>query len=258
VPAIRRQSSPPALVVIVNDGRRFSRELRRNLQSRLWPIPTIVLENRRVPGAAGAWNTGLEYMQGRHDGFVALLDDDDDWDAHHVEINHAAALSGRAHVVISGLRRVVDGIEIRRPLVTRLDARDFLVGNPGWQGSNTFVSMRLLTAVRGFRDGLASLNDRDLAFRILQSHGVRVSCTGEWTSSWHVGSDRPTLSTPRSPGKISGLRWFWRIYGPQMTGEEAAGFFQRAHRCFGVARDEIVAPGGDVPAHTQPHGDLSP
>jgi hypothetical protein len=244
--------------VIVNDGGRFSREVQRNLRRRLSPIPTVVLENRRVPGAAGAWNTGLEYMHGRHDGFVALLDDDDDWDAHHLELNQAAALAGRADVVISGLRRVVDGIEIPRPLVARLDARDFLVGNPGWQGSNTFVSTRLLTAVRGFRDGLASLNDRDLAFRILQSQGVRVSYTGEWTSSWHVGSDRPALSTPRAPGKISGLRWFWRIYGPRMTGEEAAGFFLRADRCFGVAPDEIVSPGRDVPPHTHPHGDLAP
>ncbi|HEV7590056.1 MAG TPA: hypothetical protein VGO40_18205, partial [Longimicrobium sp.] len=123
---------------------------------------------------------------------------------------------------------------------------------------NTFASMRLLAAVRGFRDGLASLNDRDLAFRILQSTGVRVSYTEEWTSSWHVGSDRPTLSTPRSPAKLSGLRWFWRIYGQRMTSEEAAGFFQRADRCFGVLPDEIVFPGHDVPPHTRPHGDLAP
>lgn len=257
-PAIRRQSSSPALVVIVNDGRSLSPEVERNLHGSLSPIPAVVLENRRAPGAAGAWNTGLEYLRGRHDGFVALLDDDDEWDPHHLEVNQAAALREGADVVVSGLRRVVDGVEIRRPLVAKLDARDFLVGNPGWQGSNTFVSMPLFTAVRGFRDGLASLNDRDLAFRILQSTGVRVCCTGEWTSSWHVGSDRPTLSTPRSAAKISGLRWFWRIYGPRMTTEEAAGFFRRADRCFGVAPDEIVLPGSDVPPHIHAHGDLAP
>ena len=257
VPAIRRQSSPPALVVIVNDGRSLSPEIARNLHGSLSPIPTVLLENCRVPGAAGAWNTGLEYLRGGHDGFVALLDDDDEWDPHHLEVNQAAALQDGADVVVSGLRRVVDGIEIPRPVVMSLDARDFLVGNPGWQGSNTYVSIRLLTAVRGFRDGLASLNDRDLAFRVLQRTGVRVSYTGEWTSRWHVGSDRPTLSTPRSAAKISGLRWFWRIYGPQMTSGEAAGFFQRADRCFGVDPDEIVSPGCDVPPHTHPHGDLA-
>lgn len=258
VPAIRRQTSPPTLVVIVNDGGSFSPEVQWNLRAVLSPIPTVTLENRRVPGAAGAWNTGLEYLQRRHDGFVALLDDDDDWDAHHLEMNQAAALRDRADVVISGLRRVVDGVEIPRPLVTKASPRDFLIGNPGWQGSNTFASMSRFAAVRGFRDGLASLNDRDLAFRILQSTGVRMSYTGEWTSSWHVSSARPTLSTARSPAKISGLRWFWRIYGRQMTIDEAAGFFRRAHRCFGVVPDEILFPGGDLPPHTHPHGDLAP
>ncbi len=256
IPAIRRQSSPPAVVVIVNDGSRFSRDLRREIEALLSPLPAAILENTHASGAASAWNLGLAYLARRHGGFVATLDDDDDWDAGHLEINRAAALRHNADVVVAGLRRVVDGMEIPRPLVERLDARDFLVGNPGWQGSNTFVSMRRLTHVRGFRNGLASLNDRDLAVRVLRSPGVRTACTREWTSTWHVSSSRTTLSTGRSVAKISGLRWFWRIYGPEMSPDEASAFFQRADRCFGVLADEILHHGGDVPPHTNFHGDL--
>src|SRR4051812_10534210 len=67
VPSIRRQSSPPALVVIVNDSSSLSSGEQREIEMLLSPIPTVVLLNDRVPGAAGAWNTGLAYMHGRHD-----------------------------------------------------------------------------------------------------------------------------------------------------------------------------------------------
>lgn len=258
IDAIRQQSVQPALTVIVNDGRSFSPAEHAQIQTRLAPLRGVVLQNRHAPGAAGAWNTGLDYIRRHHDGFVALLDDDDEWDADHLEANQAVALECGADIVVSGLRRVVDGTNIPRPLVTSINARDFLVGNPGWQGSNTFVSVRRLSQVRGFRNGLASLNDRDLAFRLLASDGVRVAFTGTWTASWHVSSHRTALSSPRSAAKISGLRWFWRIYRPKMSMSEAAAFLQRADRCFGVLPDEILDPGDDVPPHTHPDGDLDP
>lgn len=259
LPCISRQARPPALVVVVNDGVSFSPAREREIQAVLAPVRSVVLENRRAPGPAGAWNTGLLHLRETHrDGFVALLDDDDAWDDDHLDANHEVAVEQGAEVVVSGLRRVVDGAEVARSLPNGLTARDFLVGNPGWQGSNTYVAMRRMVEVRGFRDGLPSLNDRDLAVRLLQIPGIRVGYTGSWTSSWHVRSDQVTLSTARSPAKISGLRWFWRIYGPQMSPSDAAAFFERAVRCFGVQRHEIVRPGEDDPLHTRPHGDLEP
>ena len=257
LPSIRRQSRPPALALVVNDGPAFSSAEHREIEAVLSPVPAVVLQNHRAAGAAGAWNTGLAHLRQRgHDGFVAILDDDDAWDPCHLEASHGVAASQGAEVVVSGLRRVVDGAEVPRPLPERLGARDFLVGNPGWQGSNTYVSMARLAQVRGFRDGLASLNDRDLAHRLLRLSGLRVGYTGRWTSTWQVRSDHAALSAPRSPAKISGLRWFWTIYGPEMSADEAAAFFQRASRCFGVRADEITAPGDDLPPHTRPHGDL--
>lgn len=244
------------MVVIVNDGAPFSRGEGREIETFLSPIPTVLLRNQHTPGAAGSWNTGLGYLRLHHDGFVALLDDDDEWDREHLEINGVVAVDRGADIVISGLRRVVDGVQIPRSLLENVNACDFLAGNPGWQGTNTFVSMRRLAEVRGFRNGLASLNDRDLAFRLLRTSGVRVACTGAWTSTWHVESHRPTLSTPRSPAKMSGLRWFWRIYRSQMSETAAVAFLQRAERCFGILPAEIVHPDDDVPPHVHPHGDL--
>lgn len=257
LPSIRRQSAPPSRVVVVNDGEPLPPAREREIERLLAPIPADVLQNRRAAGAAGAWNTGLEWLRNRaDDAFVALLDDDDAWDDAHLERNREAAVHEDADVVVSGLRRVVDGTEIPRPAPRALTPGDFLAGNPGWQGSNTFVTLSLLSRVGGFRDGLASLNDRDLAIRLLRAPGVRVAYTGAWTSTWYVRAGHAALSSPRSAAKISGLRWFWRIYGRTMSPAEAAAFFERAWRCFGVSESEVTDPGDDLPPHTRPRGDL--
>lgn len=255
--SIRRQSSIPVMVVLVNDGQHFSRSTIDSFHTVLSPIALTVLTNRYAPGAAGAWNTGLEAIeQYVGDGFVAMLDDDDEWDPCHLEENLAASGRHQASLVVSGLRLVNDGVNIERALPEGLTPRDFLIGNPGWQGSNTFVTFSLIRQVRGFRNGLPSLNDRDLAIRLLRVPGVRPAYTGKWTCSWHISPDGISLSTPRSAAKISGLRWFWRIYGHEMTRTEAEAFFDRANRLFAVERETIIDAGDDVPPHLEPRGDL--
>lgn len=45
----------------------------------------VVLRNERMQGAAGTWNTGLSWLQEQgFDGYVAILDDDDEWDPDHL------------------------------------------------------------------------------------------------------------------------------------------------------------------------------
>ncbi|QDE92816.1 hypothetical protein BHS06_29685 [Myxococcus xanthus] len=257
MPSIRRQTRAVREVIVVNDGATFDAEKQAKLRLLLHPLPLVMLDNRRAPGAAGAWNTGLEHLLAlSQDGFVALLDDDDTWEASHIEDNLRAAERERADIVVSGLRLLMDGHERERPLPEGLLPGDFLVGNPGWQGSNTFVSHRLWATVRGFRDGLRSLNDRDLAIRMLRVPGSRVAYTGRWTATWYLSTQGDALSSPRSPAKISGLRWFWRIYGGEMSPVQAEAFLSRAENLFGVRRTEIEAGGEDVPPHHLPWGDL--
>jgi glycosyltransferase involved in cell wall biosynthesis len=257
LPSILRQTRAVAQVVVVNDGVPFDAVQEAVLRRLLDPVPLVLLENQRVRGAAGAWNTGLQHLLASlWDGYVALLDDDDTWDASHVAENLQAAEREHADIVISGLRLVIDGLERERALPCGLIPGDFLVGNPGWQGSNTFVSRRLWETVGGFRDGLQSLNDRDLAIRLLRVPGVRVSYTGLWTATWNLSTRGDALSAPRSAAKISGLRWFWRLYGGEMSAPEASAFFSRARDLFAVRRDEIEGGGDDVPPHRRPWGDL--
>lgn len=257
LPAIRQQIRPPDHVIIVNDGATFCDARRKELCGQLSPVPVIVCENARSAGAAGAWNTGLQVIdRTAPDSYVAILDDDDTWDADHLLRNEDEADNGIAEIVVSGLRIQKDGLACERGLPADLTERDFFVGNPGWQGSNTFVSMQLMKRVGGFRDGLKSLNDRDLAIRLLRVKGARVAYTGAWTSTWHVRSGLESLSSRRSEAKLSGARWFWRLYGWDMTADEAARFFERMRSLFGIERGEICCPGSDVPRVLSEKGSL--
>lgn len=255
--SIREQARPPDWVIVVNDGRPFAPSELDYLRALLRPIPLAVLANRKVPGPAGAWNTGLEYIGQRGcGGFVAFLDDDDTWCADHLRQTLRAAASHDAAIVVSGLRMFRDGLEVPRELPSGLIPRDFLIGNPGWQGSNTFVRFDVLCRVGGFRHGMPSLNDRDLAIRLLRLPNIRVAYTGRWTAAWNTAHGRLGLSTPRSREKISGLRWFWHIYGEEMSEADAQQYFERAERLFEVGRSEIVDAGDDLPPHREPRGDL--
>jgi glycosyltransferase involved in cell wall biosynthesis len=255
--SIRDQSHQPDAVIVVNDGHPFSSSDLEYLRALLGPTPLTVLANRKAPGPAGAWNTGLEYIGERWgSGFVAFLDDDDTWCADHLGENLRAAAGRDAAIVVSGLRMLRDGLDVPRELPSGLTPRDFLIGNPGWQGSNTFARFDVLCRVGGFRHGMPSLNDRDLAIRLLRLPNIRVAYTGRWTASWNTDHGRLALSTPRSREKVSGLRWFWHLYGEEMSEANARQYFERAERLFKVGRSEIVDAGDDLPPHREPRGDL--
>lgn len=141
--------------------------------------------------------------------------------------------------MISGLRMIKNGIDSKRKISTNLFPKDFLIGNPGWQGSNTFVSFEILKKIKGFRNGLLSTNDRDLAFRILSVPGINIAYTNKWTSNWFHESDQNSLSLPRSNSKILGLQWFWYIYREFFNKKMEEAFFKRADKCFGIKEIEI-------------------
>jgi glycosyltransferase involved in cell wall biosynthesis len=240
VPAVLRQTRQPDTVVVVHDGPGLDDTTRGSLKTLAAKagVELTLLHNIHAAGPGGAWNTGLAHLVERgHRGFVAILDDDDVWDPDHLEVNleHAEG----ATIVVSGLQMLFGGRCQERPLLGDLDPRAFLTGNPGWQGSNTFVDLDLLVGAGGFREGLPSLNDRDLAIRLLRHPRAAWRLTGRWTASWYA--DTPgNLSEARSQAKRDGLRAFWLLYGDEMSPDERARFFDRAEQLFGVAASEIT------------------
>lgn len=242
IASIVAQALRPSSVVLVNDGKVWTREDLADLTARLTGIEVLCMGNDRSPGVGGAWNTGIGALRARsYDGFVALLDDDDLWDPSHLQLNFDAAIARKANIVVSGLRiRSAIG-DIARPLIGRLCSRDFLVGNPGWQGTNTFVHISLLVAVGGFRESLRSTHDRDLAIRLLRHPEARPCLVPEWTATWCI--DLPErLSDCRGEAKLDGLRAFWAIYSSEMNEDEQRAFLDRAKHLFGFSASDIVPP----------------
>jgi glycosyltransferase involved in cell wall biosynthesis len=254
LPSVQRQTRRPDFLVVVDDSDPAVRLANQTTVRELPFDRTLVayITNTRARGAAGAWNTGLEWLTthagNSSDLFVAILDDDDEWDPNHLSANLATAQQAGASVVISGLRLLRDGILCERSLPQGFTPDMFLTGNPGWQGSNTFASLRALGMVGGFRDGLASCNDRDLAIRLLRCPGVQTADTAQWTATWHLSTTRNSLSSPRSEAKLRGLRSFWQLYGSEMDAAQTEQFFQRALHYFHIERIEILEGTSSAPS----------
>jgi hypothetical protein len=170
-----------------------------------------------------------------------MLDDDDEWDRNHLSANLASATRSDYNLCIAGLRTLRRSRIVDRPLIESLSGADFLVGNPGWQGSNTFIDLDLLLSVGGFDERLDSMHDRDLAIRVLTSGRARPALIPQFTATWHIGTER-ALSTPGSPQKLDSLRRFWKHYEYLMTYAQREQFFCRAERLFAFARS-MIAPG---------------
>jgi len=246
VPSIANQARQLDALVIVVDNATLPAGVACVLRNLMPCVPVYLLSNTRAHGAANTWNTGIEYIaQHWSEAYVAILDDDDQWDTDHLQVCESAArTSGWPDVVVSGLRMLIDGDEVPREPPLSLCVKDFLMGNPGWQGSNTFIRLNILIEAGRFTEGLRSCNDRDLAVRVLSLNGSRFAFTGRHTASWNLDTDRSCLSSRRSEAKRSGLTQFFALHGYRMNEAVRRSFFERAERLFGWSEDEILAGTG--------------
>ena len=95
--SIAHQSRPPDFLVVVDDSDPETRLINKQVVAEFKAEDTksVYLENKRTPGAAGAWNTGLSWLQGTApSAFVAILDDDDSWAPVYLENCERMALEG--------------------------------------------------------------------------------------------------------------------------------------------------------------------
>lgn len=240
LPAVSRQIRRPDRLVIVGDMRSINEAEQSVMQKLADRLPINFLFNHFKPGAAGAWNTGLQWLHKQGcTGYVAILDDDDEWDPDHLALCEQYARDD-VDVVLSGLRVMHKGKELPRSPLLKIDRDDFLSGNPGWQGSNTFVKFSTFCRVGGFWNGLPSTNDRDLAVRILSLPERSIAFTGKMTATWHLDVQPDALSRRGGPEKRAGLQMFLQRHGHLMSDPVRARFFSRARELFGL---DLEGPG---------------
>ena len=218
----------------------------------------IYRPNQRTKGACGAWNCGvllaaaLARAAGRRldAAFVAVLDDDDEWDPAHLAACAARAAETGAQQVIAGLLRVEEGPgagpprKVAVPDPAELGPGRFYATNPGVQGSNLFVSAAGLLAAGLFAEHLGATTDRDLMARLaaLGPAAHPVAALPQLHTAVHHAGAGPRLTTDRRRKRRS-LEVFLRDHGPHMTAAERAGFLQRA-RVFGADLGRPRGSGG--------------
>lgn len=238
LPSVLRQTLSPARIVIVDDadGEADTGELERDAAALAAPIE--VLRNRRTRGASGAWSSGLDHIArpcGAPAGvFVAILDDDDEWEPRHLELCYRRATDADANVVATGFVRIEEGGTPPRPTAppTQIDFDEVLVRNPGIQGSNLFFRLDILLEAGCFDEALASCTDRDLCLRLVALPNLRYTVVEEVTARHYACSSRPRLSTHGSVARLAGLDTFWLKYAPLMTAQQRRAFEERATRLF--------------------------
>ncbi|MER2491111.1 glycosyltransferase family A protein [Catenovulum sediminis] len=237
LPSIAAQTRPADRVVIVSDKQALSVSDVKRIKSIVTTVEVIVLHNKQLAGAAGSWNTGIDYINEHYDsGFVAVLDDDDYWDNHHLALCEQEAHN--AQLVISGIKMINNGQVITPKMPTQLTSEDFLIGNPGWQGSNTFIDLKLLNHAGKYSNGLVSCNDRDLAIRVLDLFPL-IAFTGQATVNWNINHRDDALSAVRSSQKLKGVCQFYQRYQQRMNLKQKEQFFNRIEKLFKWTRDEI-------------------
>ncbi len=236
LPSILNQSLVPDTVVLVEDDRFLRPSVSQLLFEELFPHGHY-LTNQRTPGAAGAWNTGLDFLLRNascdvHNVWVAILDDDDYWEPSHLSVC-AGKISASQDMVVSGLIRVedVDDDVVHQSIPARLTADALLVGNPHIQGSNLFVRLSSILQAGLFDEQLSSCTDRDLCLRLCNID-TQVVSTGIHTVRHYAEAGRPRLSSPASKEKHQGLERFYQKYGPLMNAAQQEAFLDRAYRLF--------------------------
>ncbi|MGL1890595.1 MAG: glycosyltransferase [Spirochaetaceae bacterium] len=236
--SVLNQDRRPDYVVLVDDStdQDVKSANKRIFQEELSDFNITYLENSHTPGAAGNWNTGIDFLYFMDEtGWVAILDDDDEWTNNHISICESHIKSD-INTVISGTEVTKDNFSCCQNIVQNIDVNDFLKGNPGWQGSNTFMKLSFLKEVGSFDEKQVSTHDRDLAVRSISHKNFSGTVTRVRTMFYRIDSGRTVLTTKGSPSKKAGLLQFWRKHNSKMSEEIKQGFLDRAEDKFLVPR----------------------
>jgi len=203
---------------------------------------TKVLRNKRTRfrSGSGAWNTAAFEAYHLHKKkkkiYLALLDDDDAWSKHYLrecvdKVNESkgAALA----VVASGERLEKECRKDIRVSISELSLESFYQGNPGWQGSNTFVKLSAFWKTGGFDESMPSTHDRDFAIRMIKlSKTMNVPILTVEKKLWSHYVHSKERVTSNMEAKHRGLDIFYEKYAFSMSPDVLQFSLNRAQKLF--------------------------
>ncbi|MBB5211891.1 glycosyltransferase family 2 protein [Microbulbifer hydrolyticus] len=273
LPSVYAQvNASPWRIYVVDDNaceeeylaiRRRVKQLRETFFAQKFPdgVPdhwfkTEVIRNTRTQGrsGSGAWNSGAHAAWKHRPAdaplYFAILDDDDEWYPQYLArcCRRVAATNAGVAAVVSAFHRHESGVDsVVRISAKNLTLEKFFIGNPGWQGSNTFVHAETFWRAGGYDESMPSTQDRDFAIRVLEvsrSRGQDILVNDEALLRHHAHqNERVTLCRE---GKRRGLDLFYEKYAPRMNAKTRQASLERAERLFGYRRQSFPAARQEV------------
>jgi len=194
--------------------------------------------NERSRGYAGALNTAITKIHSiNKQAWVAILDDDDCWAPTHLE-NAEALVKPDVCAIVLGIETCLDDTTLPLVPTETMDSNSFLRGNPGWEGSNTFIKVNALAKVGFFDESLCCTHDRDLAVRLLALSEFNLVIAPHCVTVTHfIEKKRSQLST--SAKKRYGLVHFLRKHRWRMDRCVYNAFLERAEQLFALTGGDL-------------------
>jgi hypothetical protein len=210
-------------------------DLRKNVGLSATDFPTYVLPNYKTRGnsGTGAWNTGFETaLLHNSDGFVSILDDDDEYLDHHLQ-DCLQRLKANTWAVFQRMKWInADNSTMDLPLtIEKLEPVNFFIGNPGVQGSNMFFKTSSVMEIGGFDETFPNTTDRDLMIRYLWNTPPKYIEVIEAVGVLHYNHKEPKVNT-NLPLKQIGLDKFYKKYRHLFSQEAYELSIERAKKFF--------------------------
>lgn len=217
--------------------------LRNELQLNDSDFPTTVLKNTRTRfmSGTGAWNTGIyEAYRQFPNGFVSILDDDDEYLPNHLT-DCVTAISENTVAVFQRLIWQNDDTSTMNVdlIIDKLTAENFFIGNPGVQGSNMFFKTQILVDIDGFDETLPNTTDRDLLIRFLWKNDLNNIVVIETIGVNHYNHKREKVNNDILRKK-QGLDLFYKKYKTLFSEEAYQKSLARAKAFFNYNPTEQI------------------
>lgn len=233
--SLKEQSRQADFVYIISNSTESSFLFEQNLCAE---FGYELFENHRTPNYAGALNTAIEQIIKENgiseDIYFASLDDDDEWLPHYLQIIESNN-SGNYDLLAANILRISNTENNLLILPNELSEKDFLIGNPGISGSNTFLKLTMLLKAGAFDEGLCATIDRDFFVRIFLLK-PKYKIVNKHLVTQYADNDRERITTNRTK-KEESLRVFFYKYHHLMNEKEKEHFFQRTEILFSLNRN---------------------
>jgi glycosyltransferase involved in cell wall biosynthesis len=248
--SVLNQTRLPDFVVIVDDNQNENElDIITSKVTQLNNPNVFCIRNFKTKShsGTGAWNSGIEFLETKFEdlekSYIAILDDDDEWDKTYLEkCTKQIEIRGieNTKAVFADLVRLHKDFEVQGNLSkNNLTIENFLIGNPGIQGSNMFFNLQSFLDTGCFDENLKSCTDRDLMIRFLQQNSVDNIAIVNETLVYHYAQSENSV-TNNSSSKWAGLDSFYNKFLNLFATEVLKQSLERAEKYFAYPNKKIV------------------